>query len=429
MKKNTFKKIILGTIVTSIIFLGMHNSISSRAASCLFGYQGGTGLCSATSSNIGQVLTVSSSNPFVYYFSTPAGGAGSTTTINGVNGPNFTIVMATSGASGLTITSSGLTWTFTQATSTDVVSGFLSAADHALLTLKGIINSLAGVSTSTIAVNTGTGIGLSTTTNSITINNTGVTSIVAGSNATVSNSTGTVTVGVTSTPSFNTVTTNNLTVASSSNLNGTTTIQGNLNITSSTINITSSTLTIATSSQMTVNSNLILNGTTTVNGTITGTGQVIIGFSTLSNATNTITVSGLTGPNYSIRISIPSFTSTTLPLITFNNDNSASYSYKISQDGGAATGLDGQTSMRFYNTEATDTEYFAAEVGNNILSGTAGHLITSTGASSQINGAASNLLAAMGYYKSTTTISSITLTSNEAGTNFATGTTVYVYSP
>ena len=57
------------------------------------------------------------------------------------------------------------------------------------------------------SVSAGTGIGLSGSTGAVTISNTGVTSLAAGTNVSVSGATGSVTVGLSTTPSFTSVTT------------------------------------------------------------------------------------------------------------------------------------------------------------------------------------------------------------------------------
>lgn len=77
--------------------------------------------------------------------------------------------------------------------------------------LTAAVQTLAGISTTSIQVNPGTGISVATTTNAITIGNTGVTSLTGAGCVTASNTTGTVTLTVTciSTSTFNATGTGN----------------------------------------------------------------------------------------------------------------------------------------------------------------------------------------------------------------------------
>lgn len=83
-------KAILAAVGASLLIAGSVSALSYLPAN-----QGGTGINSATTTDIGKVLSVSSSNPFTYKFITPSSGSGSgtvgTSTINYVtfyNGTN-----------------------------------------------------------------------------------------------------------------------------------------------------------------------------------------------------------------------------------------------------------------------------------------------------------------------------------------------------
>ena len=94
--------------------------------------QGGTGVSTTVAGSVGQnlyVVSVNASGTPTYGFQANGGvGGGSTSTINGVIGPDF--IFATSGASGLFIVSSSpATFTWRVATATASVSGFLQPAD------------------------------------------------------------------------------------------------------------------------------------------------------------------------------------------------------------------------------------------------------------------------------------------------------------
>ncbi len=73
-------------------------------------FQGGTGIGSATSGQVGYILQISTTSPFCGYSLTPPTGAGvSTTTINGVQGPLFTFsIVATTSASSFTTSSANI---------------------------------------------------------------------------------------------------------------------------------------------------------------------------------------------------------------------------------------------------------------------------------------------------------------------------------
>ena len=118
----------------------------------------------------------------------------------------------------------------------------------------GAVTSVGGV-TGAVLLGAGTGITLSTSSKTITITNTGVhsfngstgavsfanyvASAVAGSNITVSSATGNVTIGVTSTPSFTTITT-----SSNGSIGGNLTVTGNLTVNGTTTTVNSDVMTV-----------------------------------------------------------------------------------------------------------------------------------------------------------------------------------------
>lgn len=86
----------------------------AKAATVLQGGQGGTGYGSTTISNAGKCLSVVSTNPLTYAFTTcSASSSSATTTINGLNGPHFTFATSTDPNIGVVISGSGSTLTFT----------------------------------------------------------------------------------------------------------------------------------------------------------------------------------------------------------------------------------------------------------------------------------------------------------------------------
>ena len=85
----------------------------------------------------------------------------------------------------------------------------------------------------------GTGISVSGSTGAVTFTNTGVQSAVAGNQITVSGATGAVTIGVTSNPSFTSITTTN-----NGTIGGDLTVTGNLTINGTTTTVNSNTMTI-----------------------------------------------------------------------------------------------------------------------------------------------------------------------------------------
>lgn len=92
------KKYIFAGLVALLILCGIQIK-TSQAGSCLFPQQGGTGLCSASSTNIGQVIGVTGLTSFgapiySYVNASSTGGSGSTTNVFGTNGITVTQVGA-----------------------------------------------------------------------------------------------------------------------------------------------------------------------------------------------------------------------------------------------------------------------------------------------------------------------------------------------
>lgn len=118
----------------------------------------------------------------------------------------------------------------------------------------GAVTSVAGI-TGTVGIAAGTAINISTSGKTLTFSNTGVTSFngstgaisfvnyvasaVAGSNITVSSATGNVTIGVTSTPSFTSITTTN-----DGSIGGNLTVTGNLTVNGTTTTVNSDVMTV-----------------------------------------------------------------------------------------------------------------------------------------------------------------------------------------
>lgn len=112
------KYIIAGAIALTLLCVGqVITARNADATSCITGQQGGTGLCTATSSNIGQVPTVIGllnigNGMFapIYGFANASGtsGGSGTTTVNGFAGNVFYIISG----SGITSTVSNGTTTF-----------------------------------------------------------------------------------------------------------------------------------------------------------------------------------------------------------------------------------------------------------------------------------------------------------------------------
>ncbi len=82
------KHILWGALAVGFVYAGV------AYAATLQPFQGGTGFSTSSAGTVGQFLQVASTSPFLtYQFGTPT--AGATTTINGVNGPTFTIQFQT----------------------------------------------------------------------------------------------------------------------------------------------------------------------------------------------------------------------------------------------------------------------------------------------------------------------------------------------
>lgn len=120
----------------------------------------------------------------------------------------------------------------------------------------GAVSSVAGI-TGAVGIAAGTAINISTSGKTLTFSNTGVTSFngstgaitfvnyvasaVAGSNITVSSATGNVTIGVSTTPSFTTITT---TGTGSNSIGGDLTVTGNLTVNGTTTTVNSDVMTV-----------------------------------------------------------------------------------------------------------------------------------------------------------------------------------------
>lgn len=243
-----YKNILIALGVSALVLTGFSavNGQSFLGATVCFPFQGCTGTSTlpglgsllsgngnggygllATSTD-GAVLTSSSSAPLGVSWQVSGTGI---TSLNGLTGATQTF--ATSGASGINISSAGTTHTFNQPTSTASQSGYLSSADWTTFNAKESaltfttplsratnvisiptstgsqngfltsanwqsfmdkLTSFGGITSSSSAITAGTGIQIATTTSNLTITNGGVTSLVAGSSTSVSNATGTVTV-------------------------------------------------------------------------------------------------------------------------------------------------------------------------------------------------------------------------------------------
>jgi hypothetical protein len=151
-------------------------ALSASAATVFSPSQGGTG--TGTKPLAGKVLIGTSGSVYTPAYltagsnitiATSSGGITisassgvATTTINGVSGPTFTFNIA--GTNGLSYSTSTGVVTLTQATSTDSVAGFLSAADHTTFNAKvgtGVttLSSLASIGTITTGVWNGSVVG------------------------------------------------------------------------------------------------------------------------------------------------------------------------------------------------------------------------------------------------------------------------------
>ena len=86
------KKVIY--LIVGLLFI---SALSVGAVTVYQGWQGGTGIGTATTTDVGKYLRVSSSSPWLTYeFATVSGGT-ATPTINGTDGPAFTFVTGTTG--------------------------------------------------------------------------------------------------------------------------------------------------------------------------------------------------------------------------------------------------------------------------------------------------------------------------------------------
>lgn len=187
MKK---KYLLLFFVALAFLFGGI---AKSEAISCLSPQQGGTGLCQATSSNVGQVIGVTSvsaaSIPTLGYVTASGGSGGTTTTINGVNGPSFTF-LATSSATTLSYSTSSGTVTLTIPKSISFFtndSGYLTG--NQTITLTGAVTG-SGATTIATAFSTSTLFALFSGTNPITFSaSTGVIACPTCSTATAANPT------------------------------------------------------------------------------------------------------------------------------------------------------------------------------------------------------------------------------------------------
>ncbi len=101
----------IGALLLSLVLAGR-----VFGSTVLYPSGGGTGIGTATTSDVGKALIVSSTSPFSYTFGT-AGGAFTTTTINGLSSTNYLFSSGT-GISIATSSTSTITWTNTGVTTT-----------------------------------------------------------------------------------------------------------------------------------------------------------------------------------------------------------------------------------------------------------------------------------------------------------------------
>jgi len=128
------------------------------AQTVLFPNRGGTGLGSASPSDVGKALVVSSTSPFLLKFGTVSGGGGSTTTINGAEAPfNFS---ASSTNTVLSITSSTSGGSSTIRFILDL-SNFVTLLSNYVVSFNGATGTVTGVNSITgngcVALNNTTG--------------------------------------------------------------------------------------------------------------------------------------------------------------------------------------------------------------------------------------------------------------------------------
>ena len=110
-------------------------------------YQGGTGIGSATSGQVGYNLQVSTTSPFLGFTLAPTA-ASATTTINGVSGPTFTFsIVSTSSASSITTTTAQLFLNLLQYTSGTNI----SVAANGVINFSGVLPITSGGTNATSA--------------------------------------------------------------------------------------------------------------------------------------------------------------------------------------------------------------------------------------------------------------------------------------
>lgn len=153
--------------------------------------------------------------------------AGAVSSLNGLTG---TVFIGAGTAINLAVAGKGITVTNT---------GVQSAAAGSGISVSGSTGAVTITNTGVTGLVAGTAISVSSSTGNITVTNTGVTSLVAGNQATVSASTGAVTIGVTSNPSFTTITT-----TGNGTVGGNLTVTGNLTINGTTTTVNADTMTI-----------------------------------------------------------------------------------------------------------------------------------------------------------------------------------------
>ena len=124
-----YTKYIIGVLIGVLIL-----SSVSASASTLQGYQGGTGISTATSSDVGKVLTVSSSTPYLTYTLSVATGGFTTSTLAGLQD---IVWQLQSGNNLLSITTSTLPSTITLTVTTTPT--FSSLNVSATTTLNGVV--------------------------------------------------------------------------------------------------------------------------------------------------------------------------------------------------------------------------------------------------------------------------------------------------
>lgn len=171
---NTKKKIFgfalaLALIVSAHFAFDVH---SASATTCLGAGSGGTGICNATSSNVGQAIVVSSTVTSggitvpVYTYKTISGGGGSSSTYTTVGGTGVTSTVAV----GATNTTTTVTLNINNGSVQTCVAGQDSNGISAvgIISCNIAVHTIAGVNTSTISFVAAGGTSITTSTNSIT---------------------------------------------------------------------------------------------------------------------------------------------------------------------------------------------------------------------------------------------------------------------